>query len=495
MDQSVRYEFCAASQCPTYPQTARGTVLVDEFGVVWVPMTGGFRSTAQPVNEAVLASQAEAEGGTENTKLLTSLRTWQAARATTLAGLSTATRAGIAGATTMLAAFGLLQAQVSSPWGPATTIASATTPAIGAAATPYIVLTGTTSVTGFDTAAPIGAERKIRFAGAVPLVHGANLILRGGVSRTATVDDVSDFLYEGSSVWREVKADVPGGSGGGGGGGSDRTAVTAEASPSDGYRPIAETVDGIPWTNITYDVFSREIARAWVAGGLTRTISYASGLGVASGNIIRAGGEVTVTVSQMAALKTALIALGAGMVGVPRFFVSDFDGGRGTVVEWNDIDACFRGVNGPVSYAGFVVNSSAHQLATESAALRTITCDGWLAGPRTRYIVDVEVTKAGETDTTFIRVKVGGSTILSSSASAGANNFFYGRGAIQAVGATNSQRFVSNAFTDAGAVSSAVHSAATIDMTANQDFTVTLQMGGTTDPAFVARFVLIVLNP
>lgn len=86
------------------------------------------------------------------------------------------------------------------------TLASASSVAIGAAASTNVTITGTTTITSFDTAES-GIERKVLFSGAVPMTHNAtSLILLGGLSRTTSAGDSSTFLSLGSGNWREVGA-------------------------------------------------------------------------------------------------------------------------------------------------------------------------------------------------------------------------------------------------------------------------------------------------
>lgn len=98
-------------------------------------------------------------------------------------------------------------------WAPAVTVASSTTPAIGAAASNLITMSGTTTVTGFDTIAA-GAERAIVHTGAHLLTHNAtSLILLGGANITTAAGDVSRWKSEGSGNWRMLSyqraADIP----------------------------------------------------------------------------------------------------------------------------------------------------------------------------------------------------------------------------------------------------------------------------------------------
>ncbi|MBT2333633.1 hypothetical protein J7E49_06910 [Variovorax paradoxus] len=87
---------------------------------------------------------------------------------------------------------------------PPVTIASASTMNIGAAAANSISVTGTTTVTAFDTFAA-GAKRELVFAAALTLTHNAtSLILPTGANITTAAGDVADFVSLGSGNWRCV---------------------------------------------------------------------------------------------------------------------------------------------------------------------------------------------------------------------------------------------------------------------------------------------------
>lgn len=84
----------------------------------------------------------------------------------------------------------------------AVTLASAATLNIGAAAGNYIIVTGTTAITAFDTI-QAGTRRTLKFSGALTLTHNAtSLILPGGLNYTTTAGDVFQFTSEGSGNWR-----------------------------------------------------------------------------------------------------------------------------------------------------------------------------------------------------------------------------------------------------------------------------------------------------
>lgn len=85
-----------------------------------------------------------------------------------------------------------------------TTIASSGTTNIGAAAANYLQVTGTTTITAFDTVTA-GIWRIIEFAGILTLTHNATtLILPGGLSITTAAGDTGLFVSEGAGNWRCV---------------------------------------------------------------------------------------------------------------------------------------------------------------------------------------------------------------------------------------------------------------------------------------------------
>ncbi|HTK34543.1 MAG TPA: hypothetical protein VL358_04545 [Caulobacteraceae bacterium] len=85
---------------------------------------------------------------------------------------------------------------------PADTLASASTVNIGGAASNYVKITGTTTITAFDSLAS-GAERIVEFAGALTLTHNAtSLILPGAANIQTAAGDIARFISEGSGNWR-----------------------------------------------------------------------------------------------------------------------------------------------------------------------------------------------------------------------------------------------------------------------------------------------------
>ena len=81
-------------------------------------------------------------------------------------------------------------------------LASATSTAIGGAAGRKVNITGTTTITSFDTVAA-GIVRHVKFAGILTLTHnGTSLILPGGANIATAAGDTATFVSEGSGNWR-----------------------------------------------------------------------------------------------------------------------------------------------------------------------------------------------------------------------------------------------------------------------------------------------------
>lgn len=80
-------------------------------------------------------------------------------------------------------------------------IASAATTDLSTATGDFVKVTGTVTITAFGTVAA-GAERVVRFAGALTLTHNAtSLILPTGANVTTAVNDVARFRSLGSGNW------------------------------------------------------------------------------------------------------------------------------------------------------------------------------------------------------------------------------------------------------------------------------------------------------
>lgn len=83
-------------------------------------------------------------------------------------------------------------------------IPSATSTPIGAATGNFIHVTGTTTITSFDTV-QAGVRRIVDFTGILTLTYNAtSLILPGGANITTAAGDCATFISEGSGNWRCV---------------------------------------------------------------------------------------------------------------------------------------------------------------------------------------------------------------------------------------------------------------------------------------------------
>lgn len=109
-------------------------------------------------------------------------------------------------------------------------IASAATTDLSTATTPFVHVTGTTTITALGTA-QAGTRRTVVFDGALTLTHnGSSLILPTGANITTAAGDAATFVSEGSGNWRCVGYLRANGQALAGGGGS--SAVTTVATPA-----------------------------------------------------------------------------------------------------------------------------------------------------------------------------------------------------------------------------------------------------------------------
>ncbi len=86
-------------------------------------------------------------------------------------------------------------------WNGVVNLASAATVNIGAAASNFIRITGTTAITSFD-AGPIGAERILTFVAACTLTQGTGIGLPGTGNITTQPGDVVTFVCTAASTWK-----------------------------------------------------------------------------------------------------------------------------------------------------------------------------------------------------------------------------------------------------------------------------------------------------
>jgi len=84
-------------------------------------------------------------------------------------------------------------------------IASAATVDLGAAASTAVNVTGTTTVTSFGTSAPEGTQYLLKFAGALTVTNGANLVTGTGANITTFAGMLMRVVKDASNVWRVIE--------------------------------------------------------------------------------------------------------------------------------------------------------------------------------------------------------------------------------------------------------------------------------------------------
>ena len=162
-------------------------------------------------------------------------------------------------------------------FAPFTSVASATTVNIGLALSNHVTITGTTTITGFGTAAS-GVERAAVFAGALVLTHNAaSLILPGGANITTAAGDAAVFVSLGSGNWRCTgymrASGLP----------VKSSTVNALSVTYNGNGSIATlTEDGVVKT-FAYNGDGTINTVSWPIGALTRTETYSYSSGVLTG--------------------------------------------------------------------------------------------------------------------------------------------------------------------------------------------------------------------
>jgi hypothetical protein len=171
-------------------------------------------------------------------------------------------------------------------------IASAATVNLTASTGNYVNVTGTTTITAITLAQ--GAERTVKFAGALTLTNGASLILPSGANITTAAGDVAIFRGEAAGVVRCVaytkangQAIVASASAFAGKGGQVFTASGTFTVPA-GVSAVKVTVIGGGGNGGN----ATNTAGAGGGGGGGASVKYVTGL--------TAGGTVTVTVGGIA---------------------------------------------------------------------------------------------------------------------------------------------------------------------------------------------------
>lgn len=142
-------------------------------------------------------------------------------------------------------------------WAASIDVASGATANIGAANSNLVRLTGTTTVTAFDTVAA-GITRVVRAAGILVLTHNAtSLILLSGANITTAAGDIFVMSSEGSGNWRMLSYER-----------ADGTALVAATGPASLTRSartantILGTADKGTFVDITSGTFSQTFTAA-----------------------------------------------------------------------------------------------------------------------------------------------------------------------------------------------------------------------------------------
>lgn len=222
---------------------------------------------------------------------------------------------------------------------PPVTLASAATVNIGAAAANTVLISGTSTITAFDTIAA-GAIRRVRFLGALTYTHNAtSLVLPGATNITTAAGDVAIMESLGSGNWRCVnysKADGTALVGGGGGGLTNWTEAVSTAAPNATVPVVSLSV-----TNGASDVDAAVVAKG--TGAITAQVADSA----TSGGSKRGARAVDWQMERSAA---AMVASGSNAV--VSGGLSNMASGPNAVVGGGSSNTASGGIN-PVVAGGF----------------------------------------------------------------------------------------------------------------------------------------------
>lgn len=87
--------------------------------------------------------------------------------------------------------------------GTLTTLTSAATVNIGVANANYIIISGTTNISSFDSI-QAGTRRFTRFSGTLTITYSSSMLIPGGKNLTVYSGDVLEWVSGGSGIWRCV---------------------------------------------------------------------------------------------------------------------------------------------------------------------------------------------------------------------------------------------------------------------------------------------------
>ena len=193
-------------------------------------------------------------------------------------------------------------------------VASATSTAIGAAISENVDISGTTTITSFDTVAE-GINRKGRFTGALTLTHNAtSLILPGVANITTAANDRYEARSLGSGNWIVTKYQKADGV---------AVVVTAPTPPfASGTRIVfQQTAAPVGWTKDTTAAINDSILR-FVTGSVTPS---GGSVAFSTWNAQTATGAYTLQTADLPAHTHTLGAINAvgGLQGGAQGYVGD----------------------------------------------------------------------------------------------------------------------------------------------------------------------------
>ncbi|MBH5372956.1 hypothetical protein [Bradyrhizobium glycinis] len=82
------------------------------------------------------------------------------------------------------------------------TLASASTVDFGSVTQANVTITGSTTIDGFGSSAPIGVVKFLTFGAALTLTHSSSLKIPGGYPITTAADDLATVTHLGSGAWK-----------------------------------------------------------------------------------------------------------------------------------------------------------------------------------------------------------------------------------------------------------------------------------------------------
>ena len=98
---------------------------------------------------------------------------------------------------------GLVSASGAVNFVQAATLTATATVALGASTGNYAVVTGTATVSSFDSLRA-GGMRIVQWSGATPISNSANMVLPGGADLTTAANDLTLLVSDGAGAWRAL---------------------------------------------------------------------------------------------------------------------------------------------------------------------------------------------------------------------------------------------------------------------------------------------------